>query len=113
MIEDRQADAVALLCQGELDLASAPALLETLNRLMGEETLLPIVLDLSGVGFMDSSGLRALIEADRVRREAGRSMALLSPSAPVVRVLELVNLRQAFTEIADLGPEELARLADS
>jgi anti-anti-sigma factor len=112
MVEERRADAVTLRCEGELDLASAPTLVQTLTRLVGEEAPLPIVLDLSAVGFMDSSGLRALIEADRVRREAGRSMALLAPSAPVLRVLELVNMRHTFTEIDALEPEELARLAD-
>jgi anti-sigma B factor antagonist len=112
IVEDRRAGAVAVRCEGELDLASAPALLQALTRLVGEEVPVPIVLDLSGVAFMDSSGLRALIEADRLRRQAGRSMALLAPSAPVVRVLELVNLRQTFTEIDVLEPETLARLAD-
>ncbi|MDX6647968.1 MAG: anti-sigma factor antagonist [Miltoncostaeaceae bacterium] len=112
MVEEGRADAVLVRCEGELDLASAPTLLQTLTRLVGEEPALPIVLDLAGVAFMDSSGLRALIEADRVRREAGRSMALLAPSAPVLRVLELVNLRHTFTEIDALEPEELARLAE-
>ena len=40
------------------------------------------------------------------------SMALLAPSAPVLRVLELVNLRHNFTEIEALEPAELARLAN-
>jgi len=112
MSEERRDDAVAVRCEGELDLASAPALVQTVTRLVADEPAVPIVLDLSAVAFMDSSGLRALIETDRIRRDAGRSMALLAPSAPVLRVLELVNLRHTFTEIEALEPGELARLRD-
>lgn len=71
---------------GEIDMATADDLSELLQ---GERTNAdPIELDFSGVTFMDSSGLRALLEG------AGRSdpkhpLVILNPSAQVQRVLDI------------------------
>jgi anti-anti-sigma factor len=46
--------------EGELDMATAGGLTELLLAASGDDT--PLVLDFSGVLFMDSSGLRALLE---------------------------------------------------
>jgi anti-sigma B factor antagonist len=45
---------------------------------------------------MDSSGLRALLEARQASLEAGRSFAISRPSDAVRRVLELVDLTREF-----------------
>ena len=51
-----------------------------------------LVIDLTGLEFMDSSGLRALVMADRRARDAGRRLAIV-PGAPVVRrVFEITQL---------------------
>jgi anti-anti-sigma factor len=52
----------------------------------------PAEVDLSGVTEMDSAGLQLLILADREARAAGRSLRLLSPSAAVRDVLDLLKL---------------------
>lgn len=53
-----------------------------------------VYLDLSGVGFLDSSGLGALVA---VRRMLGtRSFELISPTAPVMRVLRLTRMDMVF-----------------
>jgi anti-anti-sigma factor len=55
-----------------------------------------VVIDLGSVGFMDSSGLRSLLEARQRCLDAGRGFALARPSEAVQRVLELVDLLSEF-----------------
>jgi anti-sigma B factor antagonist len=102
-------DAVVVRLGGELDLAGTHRLAAALEATRDVAPGLPLVLDLSAVSFMDSSGVRALVEAGRLAQETGRRLALLRPSRPVVRVLDLVDLRRVFVEIEDLEPESLAR----
>ena len=71
---------------GELDMATA----DDLSQLLRIEVLecRPVVLDFSGVSFMDSSGLRALLEAAG-QSEDGGSVVVLNPSAQVRRVFDI------------------------
>jgi anti-sigma B factor antagonist len=83
---------VLVVAEGELDLVGAPRLLEALPG-PGDT---PVVIDLGSVGFMDSSGLRSLLEARQRCLDAGRGFALSRPSEAVQRVLELVDLTGEF-----------------
>ena len=85
-------DAVVLVASGELDIMGAPRLAEALPA--GGETA--VIIDLAAVEFMDSSGLRSLLEARKAAADAGRPFALARPSAAVARVLELVDLTREF-----------------
>jgi anti-anti-sigma factor len=87
-------DHVLVVAEGELDLVGAPRLLEALPDPAQGTT--PVVLDLASVGFMDSSGLRSLLEARQACIDAGRPFALARPSDQVLRVLELVDLSSEF-----------------
>ena len=52
--------------------------------------------DVAGVDFMDSSGLRALIEA-RTRLEAeGRRLVVVNPRPSVLRIIEVTNTGHLF-----------------
>jgi len=67
-----------------------------------------LILDLSGVSFIDSSGIGFLVSlASRVENEA-KSFYLYRPGAQVVRTLELVQLKKYFKIIGT--EEELAPL---
>ena len=71
---------------GELDLASADALLETSRADHRPE----IVVDLAGLRFIDSTGIRALIE---ISRDAGHRHLLIRGTSPRVRrVFDLIRL---------------------
>jgi anti-sigma B factor antagonist len=88
---------VVVVAQGELDILGAPRLAEALPR----EGTTPITIDLAAVEFMDSTGLRSLLEARTAAAEAGRPFALARPSPAVSRVLELVDLASEF-EVVEL-----------
>jgi anti-anti-sigma factor len=92
---ERRAEGIVVLAEGELDLVGAPALAAALPP--GDEA---VILDLAGVGFMDSSGLRALLEARQTCLDAGRPFRIARPSEAVQRVLELVDLAREF-EVAE------------
>lgn len=76
---------------GELDLACADAVAREVARV--EATGVGgIVLDLSGLQFMDASGVRLLLELDaRSRRDGGR-LGLLRGQPPVQQVLRLTGV---------------------
>lgn len=71
---------------GELDMATADDLSQLLKAAVLE--CRPVVLDFSEVSFMDSSGLRALLEAAGQTNDGG-SVVVLNPSAQVRRVLDI------------------------
>ena len=70
---------------GEIDGHSSPGLAMALADLADRH----ITLDMAGVDFVDSSGLRVLIEAHQSAEQADGSLTLVSVSAPVARLLEL------------------------
>ncbi len=76
---------------GDLDNASAGALSRRLGAL-AEGTVGDVVLDMSGVEFIDSVGLEVLIRMHRALRDEGRRLVLRDPAEPVARLLELTLL---------------------
>lgn len=76
---------------GEFDLAGVPAFEQELDRGPGlhEST---VVLDLRDLTFLDSSGLRALLMADRLVRADGRRFVVVRGPERVARVLELTGV---------------------
>ncbi|HEX3518546.1 MAG TPA: STAS domain-containing protein [Solirubrobacteraceae bacterium] len=80
-----------LALSGELDLASASLLQETVNDLAGE-AISAVVLDLSGLTFMDSTGVRATLAARELCERRGYRFSLISGPAQVQRLFELTGL---------------------
>jgi anti-sigma B factor antagonist len=88
--------ASVIAIKGELDAYTAPAVEELIGKLLSEHTT-KIVLDLSETGFLDSSGLRAILTAHRRLGSEQGSLTLRSPSEPVTRLLEITGLSDHFT----------------
>lgn len=80
-----------LTLQGELDPHTAPMLADEIELLL-HDGVMSIVLVLSGLGFVDSSGLRVIITADRDLVEKGGHLVLRAPSENVRRLLEITGL---------------------
>jgi anti-anti-sigma factor len=82
---------VQLVLAGEFDLAALP---QFEDAIAAAEAGAPaaIVIDLSGLTFMDSSGLRALVTGDERARNAGRRLAIVPGPPPVRRVFEITQL---------------------
>jgi anti-sigma B factor antagonist len=86
---------------GELDLSGASVLEAELDRLAGEPELGVIVLDLRGLEFMDSSGLRLVVLADMKAREAGQRFALIRGGDTVHRVFEITRISERLNFVED------------
>lgn len=61
-----------------------------------------VVLDLSGVGFLDSSGLGAVVAVQRFLR-AGQRLELAAMTPTVARVFRLTRMDQIFTIHGEVG----------
>jgi anti-sigma B factor antagonist len=91
-IED---DAVVMTVVGEVDAATSDDLWAALNQaLVGDVDRL--VLDVSGVEFIDSSGLRALVQAHRTIVERQGVFVLRGPNETFRRLLDVTGLDEVF-----------------
>jgi anti-sigma B factor antagonist len=84
---------------GELDLSTAPELERWLDRAQVDGR--PLVLDLRGVSFMDSSGLRVILAADARARSSGRRLVLVAGPVGVQRVFQLTLLDRRLEFVDD------------
>jgi anti-sigma B factor antagonist len=80
-----------VLVEGELDIASAPRLISVLNGAV-QEALRSLVVDLSDVDFMDSTGLALLINAHRRLTRRSKGFAVVCPPGPLLRVFEVTDM---------------------
>jgi anti-sigma B factor antagonist len=79
---------------GEIDIATAPGLREALVFAAGYSDRL--VVDLTGVGFLDSSGLKVLTEAQKCGSHGGEALSLVGPVPAVHKVFTITGLDQLF-----------------
>jgi anti-anti-sigma factor len=81
---------------GALDIASTSKLDAELSAALAEGPCAGLVLDVSGVGVLDSTGLRALWTIRHAMREVGAPFVLRRPSPAVLHVLEATGLTAEF-----------------
>jgi len=82
-----------VVAAGDVDLAGGPVLEQAILR---REPHGSVVIDLSAVEFIDSSGLRSLLWASRRAKERGAEIELRSPSPGVQRLLSLTGTAEQF-----------------
>jgi anti-anti-sigma factor len=96
--------APVVVVSGELDLSSATELERSLVELQRDGGA--VVLDLRGLTFMDSSGLRVILAADARARSSGSRFVLVRGAPTVHRVFELTLLDRRLEFVGD--PSEAA-----
>ncbi len=83
---------------GEVDASTSPTVAEALAVVPeGGRTSGRIVVETSGVSFIDSSGLRVLIELSERATALGAQVVLASPSRSMARLIELTGLNDLFS----------------
>jgi anti-sigma B factor antagonist len=80
-----------LAATGELDIAAVPAFRDQLRRLV-EAGSPSIVIDLTGVRFIDSAGLRVLVDGLTRARRRDSDLRVACPSASLRRTFEISGL---------------------
>jgi len=88
-------DVTVLEVAGRVDSYSVPNLRAQLSKFVHRRPA-NIVVDLTGVNFIDSSGLAALVQGLRSCREWGGNLCLSNPQRPVRMILELTRLDSAI-----------------
>jgi anti-anti-sigma factor len=104
----RRPGAAVLTLRGELDIASAPVLVEGALRCIGQGHD-RLVLDLAEVTFLDSSGINAIVRVLRSAEAHGGRLALARPTRQARRVFELTSFDR-FVAVRDTVAEAVAAL---
>jgi anti-sigma B factor antagonist len=97
-VDGRQTgDVMVVSVTGELDMATAPTLHEAVERAQGQG---PIIVDLRHLTFIDSSGIRALIQIYTAGQDGHSSVSFIRAPDRVQRVLQIVGVERflAWTE---------------
>ncbi len=86
---------ISLLVTGEVDLATVGELQAAIDQVYdaGQSAL---VVDLTGTSFMDSTGLKALVMADRRFTEAERGFAVAVSGGPISRLIDLSGVNASI-----------------
>lgn len=91
---------VTVALRGELDLSTVGKVQEELLRVEADEPAL-VVLDLSSLTFLDSTGLRAVVTADQRAREGGRRLVIVRGPDAVQRVFTITRLEERLEMVDD------------
>ena len=90
-----EGDLTILTVRGELDAYSAPTLDAAFDEALAEGAQ-QLVLDLTEVGFIDSSGLRSMIRARKQVGDAPEALRVADPQPATVRLLDITGLTDHF-----------------
>ncbi|MDP4796394.1 MAG: STAS domain-containing protein, partial [Rhodospirillales bacterium] len=86
--------ALVIAFTGDIDLQTSPDARKALLTMVGKGK--PILVNLAGVGYIDSSGVASLVECLQSAKKSGQKMALVSVSDGALRVLQLARLDRVF-----------------
>jgi len=106
-IEEVDDTTAVVRVSGEIPLAPAPEFSARLSDVLAEGRT-AVVVDLTEVGFIDSTGLSVLLNALRRTTRAGGTLTLVCTNPTVLRLFEVTRMDTTFT-IVDSRDEALAR----
>jgi anti-sigma B factor antagonist len=108
----REGDVVIARLDGEIDLANTPTVLAVVLEAVPNDVA-GLVIDLSGVRYIDSVGIRMLFTFVRSLHDSRQGMAIaIPPDSPVRKLLKITHLDEA-TEFRDSIEEAVAALWES
>ena len=96
-----------LSVEGELDIATAPRMIAALNEALADMEA-PLVVDLTEVVFMDSTGLALLMNARRRAVRLGQGFAIVCPGGPISRVFEIADMVESLHVCPDRASAQRA-----
>jgi len=103
---EKRDDVLVVVLRGEVDAENVTDLLAFFERGECREEK-RIVLDLTGLRYVDSSGLGAFVKLMKAARRSGGDVRLAGPTREVLKVLELTRLNRVF----DVCPDREEALA--
>jgi anti-anti-sigma factor len=97
---ERRDDRLLITLAGELDLVNVPGWEEQLGEFEADSPG-TLILDLRGITFIDSTGLRAVISADQRARSDGRRLVVVRGAEAVDRLFAVTQLEQRLELVDD------------
>ena len=94
-------DVVTVCLRGELDLSGVDRAREAIEQAESGQAGL-LVLDLSQLDFLDSTGLEVILRAARRAHDSGRRLIVQKPSRYVRRLLEMTAIDQSLDIVDDV-----------
>jgi len=94
-----QPGVVVVTVAGEIDMATAETMRTPITDRLRDADARLVIVDLSGVGFLASSGLAALIEAVHIAERRQVDLRLVVDSLPVRRALQITKLLDRFDTV--------------
>jgi anti-sigma B factor antagonist len=92
-------DLCVLSLSGEMDMSNASELIRALGGNIGSGRM---IIELSRLTFMDSTGIKQLVELSRTVNAAGGAIVLAAPHPNLARLFEIVNLGKLMPVVASL-----------
>lgn len=99
------ADGVVLRPQGEIDLSRAPEFRQAIVQAQGDNPS-RLIIDLSDVPYMDSSGVATLVETMQASRRSGNTLVLCGLQDRVRSIFEIARLDIVFTIVETCAEAE-------
>ncbi len=107
-----QGDVTILDLTGDITLFNSPEIRKTLITLLKDNRVPQLFVNMTGVKYVDSSGIASLVEGLKIARDQGSRFVLYGLSKPAMTVLELTHLLRVF-EVHVTEEEALAALPPS
>jgi anti-sigma B factor antagonist len=96
-ISTRQLGDVAILdLVGDITLFNSPEIRKALIVLLKDTRVPQLFINMTGVKYVDSSGIASLVEGLKIARDSGSRFVLYGLSKPAITVLELTHLLHVF-----------------
>ena len=100
MVHERQRSTVVVKLDGELDHSYADGIRAELDELISDPAIKKLVFDLSGLSFMDSSGIGMIIGRYRQMARRGGRVAVRCTSKRIDKIFEMAGLYQIIDKLA-------------
>ena len=102
---DKQPEMTVVKPDGEIDLSRAPSFRTVIAEVFSEKPS-KVVIDLSEVPYMDSSGVATLVEAMQLANRAGAVLVLVGLQDRVQSIFEIARLDTVFKIVNEISDAE-------
>lgn len=100
----RDGDKLLVGLDGELDHYCAQSIRRELDSLLSDPSLRQLILDMSGLTFMDSSGIGVILGRYRILRERGGNVSVIHMNEHISRIFRMSGMNKVIRQL-DYGQE--------
>jgi anti-anti-sigma factor len=100
VVSSWESDRLVLVLHGDLDIDTLPTAQDEVTAAEGQASAV-LVVDLSQLGYVDSSGVRLVLLAQQVADDAGRRLAVRLGHGPTRRVFDMLGITERLEVLDD------------